>query len=508
MKLLTPIDAVLNKITSYRLALYYLAGLVLVAAILSALGALPYAPLAIVADTVVAVVACVLVNAGAARLFKAETNVESSVITALILVLIVPLDFPQNIGFFLLASAIAAASKYVLAVDKRHIFNPAAVAVVALSLIWPDYSATWWVGTGIMLPFVAVGGYLVVRKMRLDSMVVTFLAVFLVVVAASAVVSQGDLVTALRFSLLQSAVVFFACIMLTEPFTLPATRSLRSYYAVLIALLYATPQFRIFGLALSPEIALCLGNVFSFAVNPKFRLELKLRRKRQVAADTVAFEFEPVNSFAFAPGQFMEWTLPGVRTDSRGNRRTFTIASSPAEPNVTALVKFPEQMSRFKAAMLRLKKGDTMIASRLAGDFILPRDLSTPIVFLAGGVGLAPFRSMLQHLVDRDLHCNIVLLYMERRKEDFVDDAIFKRAAAIGVKTVYVLTNPGVAPPGWNGRVGRVTAEMIREEASYFDARLYYVSGPTAMVGSYVSLLRSMGIPGKKIITDYFPGFA
>lgn len=149
-----------------------------------------------------------------------------------------------------------------------------------------------------------------------------------------------------------------------------------------------------------------------------------------------------------------------------------------------------------------------MIASRLAGDFVLPRDLSTPIVFLAGGVGVAPFRSMLQHLVDRDLHCNIVLLYMERSREDFLDDAIFKRAAANGVKTVYVLTDASSAAADWNGKVGRVTAEMIREEASYFDARLYYVSGPTAMVSSYVSLLRSMGIPGKKIITDYFPGFA
>lgn len=144
MPMFTIIDAFLNKTTMYRLLQYYLGGLLLVAAGFSAFGILPYNPLYLLASAVFLMAVCWLFNIGVARIWGVPTNAESSVITALILALIITPETPYVSFFFLLwAALVAMASKYILAIRGKHVFNPAAFGVAATALFL-NQSATWW----------------------------------------------------------------------------------------------------------------------------------------------------------------------------------------------------------------------------------------------------------------------------------------------------------------------------------------------------------------------------
>ena len=168
--MLTFVDNFLNKITMYRLVLYYLIGLLVVALLLSLFGILPYNPVGLVYSVFFITLLCWIVNVIFAWIFSmpGDINVESVYITALILALIITpikiLDV-QYFGFVAWAAVWSQTSKYILAVNRKHIFNPAAFAV-ALTAITINQSASWWVGTAVMLPFVLIAGFLIVRKIR------------------------------------------------------------------------------------------------------------------------------------------------------------------------------------------------------------------------------------------------------------------------------------------------------------------------------------------------------
>ena len=227
------VDSLLNKITMYRFTLYYLIFLVGTAVVLSFFGFLAYNPFDILLDALIAVVVSYIANYAFAKIFKAVTNVESVFITALILVLIIPIKFPTNVAFFVFASMFAMGAKYLPTIDKRHVFNPAAISVVAISLI-SNYSATWWIGTPIMLPFVLAGGLLLIRKIRREKLVLSFFLAYLLIIAGGAMLHTGSLfsiITTWQLTLSHSALFFFMFVMLTEPMTSPATANLQGYYA-------------------------------------------------------------------------------------------------------------------------------------------------------------------------------------------------------------------------------------------------------------------------------------
>ena len=503
------VDDFLNNITMYRLTLYVLIGLVGIAVGLSYFGILSYNPLDILIETGAAVICCYIGNTILAKFFNAVTSIESVFITALILVLIVPVKFPHNLPFFILVSGMAMAAKYLPTIDKRHIFNPAAAAVAAVAMLSPEHIATWWIGTPWMMPFVLSGGVLIVRKIRREHMVITFLTVFLLTAGAFSVLHNGSLVAALttwKQSIFSSALLFFTFIMLTEPLTSPAIESNRSQYAILVAFLYATPQMRLFNFELTPELALLVGNVFSYIVSPKYRLALQLKEKIIAAKDTVIFNFGKVEKFTFAPGQYMEWTLPHKHVDSRGNRRYFSLASTPQE-DIQIAVRFYNPSSSYKKALANMQVGDKIIAASLEGSFVLPKDLSEPLVFVAGGVGIVPFRSMLTYIYEKNLKVNIVLLYANRQIEEIAYVDILTKVQANGVRTIYTLTDAAHTPVNWQGETGYFTSDKIQQYIPDFDRRLFYISGPQPMVQSMQGTLEKLGVKGKSIRTDYFPGY-
>lgn len=503
------VDDRLNKITMYRITLYYLIFLVASAVILAFLGFLNYSPIDIMIDAIAVVAICWVANYIFAWIFNAVTNFESVFITALILLLIVPTKFPHDFLFLLFAGVGAMAIKYLPTIDKRHIFNPAAGSVAAIALISAEHSATWWVGTQVMFPFVFLGGLFIVRKIRREGMVAVFLATYLILVGIFSLIhnlSIPDLLRTFQVSIFSSAVIFFAFIMLVEPLTSPATKRLQYYYAALVALLYATPQMRLFGFALTPELALGAGNIFSYIVSPKYRLLLKLKEKINIASNTMLFNFGKVDKFAFVPGQYLEWTLPHPKMDSRGNRRYFSIASGLNE-DLKIAVRFHDKPSSYKQAMQNMNVGDEIVAASLAGDFVMPDNPSTPVVFMAGGIGIAPFRSIIEDATDKNLKINAVLMYSNRAYSEISFSDLFQRAIPNGVRTVYTLTDPANVPQSWGREIGHFTPEMVKKYVPDYQNRVFYISGPAPMVQSTESMLKSIPIPGNKIITDFFPGY-
>ena len=498
------IDNILNGVTMYRLVLYYLAGLLVVAFLESFFGILPYDPAALAFSTILLLASSWAANAAFAYAFEAAPNVESVYITALILALIIsPVSSSDaaGIGFLVFAGVWAMASKYIFAIGKKHIFNPAAFAV-ALTAVALGQSATWWVaGNYALLPFVFFGGLLVVRKIQRFDLVLSFFAVALVTTALTA--SAGQAFTSLTQTFLHSAIFFFAFAMLTEPLTTPPDRSRRMLYGAVTGFFFA-PNMHIGSYYFSPEVALLVGNLFSYVISPKGRFMLTLTRVEEAAKDTYDFVFKSDRPFyAFRPGQYVEWTLPHPYPDERGNRRYFTLASAPTRGQVRLGVKFYPKASTWKRALSEMKEGDRLSVSHLAGDFVLPKDPKEKLAFIAGGIGITPFRSMVEYLVDRNERRDITLFYANKTSADVAYGELLARAAPLGVRTIYSLSNE-TAP----GAVGALTPELIKQHLPDYAERTFYISGPHGMVESFTKTLRALGVSRWKIKRDFFPGFA
>jgi ferredoxin-NADP reductase/Na+-translocating ferredoxin:NAD+ oxidoreductase RnfD subunit len=506
--MLKTIDALLDKLTMYRLLLYYLIALLLAAMGLSAFGHLSYNPLVIAGCALYLVAACLAANRVFAWVFDVPVSYESSLITALILALIItPSTTEDGILFFTAAAGLAMASKYTLTIRKQHIFNPAAIAVV-LTALGPHQTASWWVGNSAMMPFVLIGGILLIRRIRHTAMVVSFFASAIGATIFYTILSHGNVLSGLHKTIFSSALLFMGFVMLTEPLTSPSTKKHRLWYGVLAGLFFP-PRVHIGNIFSTPELVLSVGNVFSYLVNPRVKLFPALVRKERITPDTIDFVFASNRQFSFLPGQYMEWTLSHRHTDSRGSRRYFTLASSPTEPNVRIGVKFYPKGSSFKHAMLTMDSRTPIVAANLGGDFVLPPDCTRKIVLIAGGIGVTPYRSMLKCLLDKDERRPITLLYSARTAEDIAYFDVFEQAREhLGINIIYVLTKPDAALPDERYRTGRITPELVQAEVPDHHERLFYISGPDAMVTSTASMLRDIGVSHEHIKTDSFSGYA
>lgn len=491
----------------YRLVLYYLIVLLGAAFLLSLLGILNYNPLGILFNSIFLVVICYITNRVFASVFKAPTNVESVYITSLILACIItPFKSLQDLPMLGFAAVLAVSSKYILAIKKKHIFNPVAIAVV-LTAFGFGVSASWWIGNAWMTPFIVLGGLLVMRKTRREHMVFMFWAVALAVISIFTLIDGNSYVLMLDQVFLHSSFFFFAFLMFTEPLTTPPTRSLQLMYAVLIGLLFP-PQVHLGSWYTTPELALVIGNVFAYLISPRQKFVMLLSEKLQIAPDIMDFVFKPPERLRYSAGQYFEWTFQHPQTDSRGNRRYFTLASSPTEDTLRIGVKFYEGGSSYKKSLQKMDEKVPIVAAQLAGEFILPNDKTKKLVFVAGGIGVTPFRSMLKYLIDTKEKRDIIVLFSNKYESDIVYKDILDQAEReLGIRTVYTLTDTDKISPTWTGEKGRISSEIIQKNIPDWRERFFYLSGPHAMVVGFETTLRQMGLPASLIKKDFFPGF-
>lgn len=496
----TILDTFLDGITMYKVVLYGLLLMSAWAVIGGFLSLLPYSELQYIFSLAVLLSVCWMSNYILAKLYHVPPNAESSLITALILFFVLsPIVAFSQIFIFLFAGIVSMLSKYVIAFHRKHLFNPAAAALVCVGLVGSS-QISWWVGSSMMLPAVLVLGFFILRKIRRFTLFFSFLIAAIVVIMLFGT-------TLLLQVFISWPTIFFGTVMLTEPLTTPPTHRLRLYYGMVVGIFFGS-QFHIGPLYSTPELALVIGNVFSYIVSSKQKLLLALSEKRQIAADMYEFVFTSKGNFAYRPGEYMEWTLPHENVDFRGNRRYFTIASSPTENTIRLGVKILPGGSSFKKKLVSLNEKATILAGQLAGDFTLPKDVNRKLVFLAGGIGITPFRSMVKYLLDTKKKRDIVMLYSNKTADEIVYKDVFDQAEKqLAIKTIYTLTDTKHLPKEWKGEKGRVDAGMIQRYIPDYKQRMYYISGPHPMVTAYEDILKNLGISSSHIIIDYFPGF-
>lgn len=484
----------------YRLTFLGLAGLVLFAIFLASLGVLSISASAIAYTAILLLLFCHTANTLFAKIAHTKPNAESAWITALILTLIVgplPMDSLNTLGLLLFLGIVAMASKYLVVWNGKHIFNPAGFGVFASALLL-NQGASWWVGALYLAPAVLVFGLILSKKIGRGSMVWSFLAtygVLLILLNAGGMHFLNGLSQTVNFLwsiFVFSPILFFAFVMLPEPQTSPKRQWPEIWYGIFAALALALLQ-QYLPVSYTLELALLSSNAFAFVIAPIKRIHVQLQEKAEIAPAIFSFWFAPHASFSFIPGQFLEWTLHHKGADSRGIRRYFTIASSPTESGILLTAKIPEKQSTFKKALLDLKPGEQVIATGAEGNFVLPKDESRKLAFIAGGVGITPFRSMAKYLVDKDVRRDIILLYSANRPEEFVFTELFNDAKSRGLNPVYTTE--------------RVNAEFISRNIPDWKGRLFYVSGPQPMVKAIEKTLALMGIPKHAIKRDYFPGY-
>ena len=300
------IDSALNRVTMYRLVLYYLIFLVVAGVALSFFGFLPLQPLDLLVSVSVLIFVCWIANSIFAKLFGVPANTESLYITAFILALIIT---PRSASGYrsaasaplVFAGVCAMASKYILAFRRKHIFNPAAAAV-ALTAFTLNYPASWWVGTPAMMPFVLFGGLLVARKIARFDLILSFFVAACAVILGPGLAKGTSVVPAASQFLADTPLLFFAFVMLTEPLTTPPARARRIVYGAMVGFLFAPSLHRRPGVFDSgARASRRKRNLLSHESEGETRTEARGQRRNSPTA-YLSFGLRPTEECGFGPG--------------------------------------------------------------------------------------------------------------------------------------------------------------------------------------------------------------
>ncbi len=228
----------------------------------------------------------------------------------------------------------------------------------------------------------------------------------------------------------------------------------------------------------------------------------RLEKLDKVAPTITMFWFKPDKPLDYTAGQYIEVTLPHKKPDDRGQKRWFTLTSSPSENLLAITTRYAgAKSSSFKKTLFNLSPGATLKVTGPMGDFVLPKDTSRPLVFVAGGIGITPMRSMVKWLTDNKEHRNIQLIYAVRRSEDLIFRGLFKN---YGIDITPILSEP---TSNWDGETGRLTAKRIVGLVNGIENKLLYISGPEPMVDKLETDLKLSGLKADQLVLDSFPGY-
>lgn len=235
---------------------------------------------------------------------------------------------------------------------------------------------------------------------------------------------------------------------------------------------------------------------------------VKLTDRLDVAEGTMGFRFEKPAGFLFTPGQFVDLTLLHLSaTDAAGDTRAFSIASAPDE--ATLLVATRMRDSAFKRELRGMPFGTEVQIEGPFGNLVLHADQTRAAVFLAGGIGITPFRSILVHAAKQKLPHRIVLFYSNRRPEDapFFDELQTLQRENQRYTFVPTMTEPEKSSRPWQGETGYITAAMLSKHLVNVPSPVYYAVGPPGMVTGLRLALKEADIDDRDIRTEKFAGY-
>lgn len=233
---------------------------------------------------------------------------------------------------------------------------------------------------------------------------------------------------------------------------------------------------------------------------------IKLIKKETVSHGIMAFHFEKPRDFFYLAGQYADFTLISPpQTDSEGNKRTFSLASAPFEPDLKITTRIRE--TAFKQVLKNLPEGSELQLEGPYGSLTLPKDSSKPAVFLTGGIGATLVRSMIAQAVHERSPHTMTFLYSNRDPEDAIFLNEFATYAQQYPNLTFVPTMTQTVDPKWSGERGLITLEMLKKYVPDITIPIYYLSGPGAMIGAMRRMLLAAGVDRNNIRADQFAGY-
>jgi ferredoxin-NADP reductase len=234
----------------------------------------------------------------------------------------------------------------------------------------------------------------------------------------------------------------------------------------------------------------------------------KLMRREEVAEGTMAFHFEKPSGFSFRAGQSADVTLTDPpETDAEGNTRTFSIASPPFADELVFTTRM--RNTAFKRSLKKVPLTTEVKIGPAAGAFTLHKNLAKPAVFLAGGIGITPFLSIVQQ-ADRDrLSQKLYLFYSNRRPEDaaFLHTLRALETTNPNFRLICTMTQMSKSKQEWKGETALIDKQMLCRHLAILQGPIYYIAGPPAMVTAMRETLVSAGVEENDIRTDEFVGY-
>jgi ferredoxin-NADP reductase len=232
--------------------------------------------------------------------------------------------------------------------------------------------------------------------------------------------------------------------------------------------------------------------------------KLKLIEKREVARGTIVFSFEKPAGFTFKAGQYGGFTLiDPPETDAGGITRRFSLLSAPTDTHLAFVTRI--QASAYKRVLKDLPAGSEIKFAGPTGNFILNEDISTPSVLLAGGVGIAPFYSMIKQSLHEQPERQVILFYGNQQRGDTA--FLQELTEWSGKHPAFKFIPTMAADEQWQGEKGFITYEMLRRYIPDIFTPYYYICGSPAMVTALQEMLAETGMDEERIKVEDFPGY-
>lgn len=239
-------------------------------------------------------------------------------------------------------------------------------------------------------------------------------------------------------------------------------------------------------------------------------MRVRLREQRPETQDVMTFVFDLQGQrYFYTAGQFAYFELDDLKFDDpRGKRRHFTLSSSPTE---NGIVQFTTKLRGFglKETLRAASPGLELSLEEARGRFVLEENTGKSIVFLGGGIGVTPFRSMLRYATDENLEIPITLLYSAEAPEQLVFRKEFDLLPQENPRLKVVLTVSALenAEKLWLGETGRIDEAKIRAHVQDLPNTIFYTCGPPPMVQAMQELLKAMGVADEAVRVERFTGY-
>ncbi len=226
---------------------------------------------------------------------------------------------------------------------------------------------------------------------------------------------------------------------------------------------------------------------------------------REVAKGTLLVLFAVDAYPDYRPGAYFWVELPDRgHADEKGLRRHISLVTSPTDVGVVGLATRLRD-SAFKRTLAELEVGDAVEVEEPKGSFLLPEDTDAEYVFVAGGIGITVFRSMLRYIAEAQQPYRVTLVYSNRDREStaFLDELDDLEARIPGLRVVLTMTDEA----GWEGETRHLDADVLSELVGGLDGKTFLVAGPPAMAEAVADSLRAAGLPEERVLSDKFSGY-